>query len=418
MHDCDIIVIGAGAAGLAATRTLVERGLSAICLEARERIGGRAWTDSETFGVPFDRGCAWLHSGDINPWRPIAADLGFTVIEQRQVWLGRLGDHWLDESEHADWDRVIASRLAAIAAVGASGRDVAASTVPVAHEPWSPAAEAVVSWYTSADSDQVSTLDIFNANDTGTDWPIVEGYGALVARYGEGLPVWLATPATRIAWGDRAMAVETARGTVHARAVVVAVPTNVLAGGAIAFDPPLPIVKQEAFHNIPLGNAEKIVFRIEGDQFGMRPGVFGVARADVSYTAGYQFCPFERPLVIGFLGGSCARELAAAGEQAMISFGIDELAQMFGSDVRRHIIKSAVTQWVADPYIGGGYSAARPGHAHRRADLAAPVDDKLFFAGEACSIDAFATCHGAYLTGVAAANAAAAALQGEGASSS
>lgn len=411
MNSCDIVVIGAGAAGLAATRTLIERGFSTVCVEARDRIGGRAWTDSETFGVPFDRGCAWLHSGDINPWRPIAADLGFTVIEQKQVWQGRLGDRWLGESEGADWDRVIAARLAAIAAVGASGRDVAASTVPAEREMWSPVAEAVISWYTSADSDQVSTLDIFNANDTNVDWPIVEGYGALVACYGEGLPVSLATPATRIAWGDRAVAVETASGTVQSRAAVVAVPTNVLASGAIRFDPPLPIAKQEAIHNIPLGNAEKIIFQIEGSPFDMRPGTFGIARADVSYTAGYQFYPFGRPLVIGFLGGSCARDLAAAGEEAMLDFGIAELVQMLGGDVRRHIGKSAVTKWADDPFIRGGYSAARPGHTHRRADLSAPLDGKLFFAGEACSIDAYATCHGAYLTGVAAANAAAAALQ-------
>jgi len=410
MNGCDIVVIGAGAAGLAATRTLVQRGLSAICVEARDRIGGRAWTDSETFGVPFDRGCAWLHSGDINPWRPIATALGFTVIEQKQVWQGRLGDRWLGESENADWDRVIAARLAAIAAAGASGRDVAASTVPAEREMWNPVAEAVVSWYTSADSDQVSTLDIFNANDTNVDWPIVEGYGALVARYGEGLPVSLATPATRIAWGDRAVAVETVKGMMQARAAVIAVPTNVLASGAIRFDPPLPIAKQDAIHNIPLGNAEKIIFQVEGDPFGMQPGTFGIARGDVSYTAGYHFYPFERPLVIGFLGGSCARDLAAAGEEAMIDFGIGELVQMLGGDVRRHIVKQAVTKWADDPFIRGGYSAARPGHAHRRADLAAPLDGKLFFAGEACSIDAYATCHGAYLTGVAAAKAAAAAV--------
>jgi monoamine oxidase len=70
MADPDVIVVGAGAAGLAATRTLTERGLSVVALEARDRIGGRAWTDSETFGVPFDRGCAWLHSGDVNPLAP------------------------------------------------------------------------------------------------------------------------------------------------------------------------------------------------------------------------------------------------------------------------------------------------------------------------------------------------------------
>ncbi|HUL04916.1 MAG TPA: NAD(P)/FAD-dependent oxidoreductase [Candidatus Acidoferrum sp.] len=410
MKSCDIAVIGAGAAGLAATRTLIERGLSVLCIEARDRVGGRAWTDAETFGVPFDRGCAWLHSGDINPWRPIAADLGFTVVEQRQVWQGRVGRHSLGEDEHANWDRVIAGRFAAIAEVGASGRDVAASTVPTNGGAWSPLAEAVVTWYSSVESDRLSTRDFFNANDTDTDWPIVEGYGALVARYGQGLPVWLATPATRIAWGGRGVAVETPKGTVHARAAVVAVPTDVLAGGAIRFDPPLPIGKQEAIHNVPLGNAEKVIFHIEGNPFGFRPGTFGIARVDVR-TAGFQFYPFGRPLVIGFLGGSCARELAAAGPEAMISFGIAELVEMLGADARRHLGRSAATNWAGDRFIRGGYSAARPGHADSRVDLAAPLDGKLFFAGEACSIDAYATCHGAYLTGIAAAETAAAALQ-------
>ena len=413
MNSCDILVIGAGAAGLAATRTLIERGLSVHCIEARDRIGGRAWTDTETFGVPFDRGCAWLHSGDINPWRSIAAELGLTVIERKQVWRSRVGKHWLGE---ADWDRVVAARFAAIAAVGGAGRDIPASAVAAQAGAWSQMAEAVISWYMSVDSDQASTRDIFNANDTDIDLPILEGYGALVARYGAGLPVSLSTPATRVGWGDHVVSVETPRGTVTARAAIIAVPVSVLAGGAIRFEPPLPVAKKEAIDNVPLGNAEKIVFEVERDSFDMRPGSFGIARAAVR-TAAFQFFPFERPLAIGFLGGSCARELSEAGEDATIAFGIDELVQMFGSDVRRHIGRSTVTKWAADPFIGGGYSAARPGHAHRRADLAAPLDGKLFFAGEACSIDAYATCHGAYLTGVAAAQQAATALQVGGCSS-
>src|SRR6185312_6883233 len=144
------------------------------------------------------------------------------------------------------------------------------------------------------DSDQASTRDIFNANDTDIDWPIVEGYGALVAHYGAGLPVSLATPAACIGWGDHAVAVETPRGTVTARAAIIAVPNSVLAGGAIRFDPPLPAAKLEAIHNVPLGNAEKIIFEIEGDPFDMRAGSFGIARADVR-TAAFQFFPFERP---------------------------------------------------------------------------------------------------------------------------
>lgn len=409
MSEYDVAVIGAGAAGLAATRTLVDRGFKVIALEARDRIGGRAWTDIETFGVPFDRGCAWLHSGDINPWHGIARELGVTVVEKKQVWQSRVGKRRLTWNEKADWDRAIGDRFAAIAASGA-GSDVAASIAAPAEGRWGPLIDAVITWYSSVDADQLSTRDFFNIRDTDTDWPIVEGYGALVARYGQDLPVSLSTPVTRISWGGHGVTVTSPGGELGARAAIIAVPTNVLAGGSFVFDPPLPTVKQEAVHNIPLGVAEKVVLELRSGSLDVEPGSFGVPRADTSRTIAFQFHPFERPLVIGFFGGSCGRDLRTGGETAMTAFAVDELAKMFGGDVRAHIGRTAVTGWLTDPYIGGGYSAARPGHAHRRADLAAPVEDRLFFAGEACSIDEFSTCHGAYRTGIAAAEAAAAAL--------
>src|SRR5262245_14914806 len=95
MRTHDVIVIGAGAAGLAAGRTLIDRGCKAIILEARDRVGGRAWTESASFGVPIDRGCGWLHSADENPWRAIARNLGIAVLEENPVWQGRIGDRWL-----------------------------------------------------------------------------------------------------------------------------------------------------------------------------------------------------------------------------------------------------------------------------------------------------------------------------------
>ncbi len=411
MVEYDAVVVGAGAAGLAATRTLVERGLKVIALEARGRIGGRAWTDTETFGVPFDRGCAWLHSGDINPWRDIAQRLGFTVVEQKQVWRSRVGRRRLSAEEEADWDRAIAARFAAIVAGGADGADVPANAAAPSGGTWDPLIDAVISWYTSVDADQLSTRDFFNIRDTDIDWPIVEGYGALVARYAQGLPVSLATPVTKIGWGNGTIVAESVRGAVRARAAIIAVPTSVLAGGSIRFDPALPPAKEEAIQQIPLGVAEKVVLQIEPHLLGVEPGSFGVPRADSPRTIAFQFHPFARPIVIGFLGGACGRDLRRAGEAAMTGFAVDELIQMFGGDLRRHVRRSTATAWTLDPYVGGGYSAARPGHAHRRTDLAAPVDDRLFFAGEACSIDEFATCHGAYRTGVAAAEAAATVLR-------
>jgi len=414
MAEYDVLVVGAGAAGLAATRTLVDRGLKVIALEARGRIGGRAWTDTETFGVPFDRGCAWLHSGDINPWRDIARQLGFTVVEQKQVWRSRVGRHRLSAEQEADWDRAIAARFAAIAASGADGADVPASAVAPGGGTWDPLIDAVISWYTSVDADQLSTRDFHNILDTDIDWPIVEGYGALVGRYGQGLPVSLSTPVTSIGWGGSAIVAESNGGTVQSRAAIIAVPTSVLAGGSIRFDPALPTAKQEAIQQIPLGVAEKVVLQIEPHVLGVEPGSFGVPRADSPRTIAFQFHPFALPIVIGFLGGACGRDLRTEGEAAMTDFALEELTRMFGGDLRRHVGRSTATAWTLDPHIGGGYSAARPGHAHRRTDLAASIDDRLFFAGEACSIDEFATCHGAYRTGVAAAAAAAAALDDEG----
>ena len=127
MAMLDAVVIGAGAAGLAATRTLVERGFAVQAIEARNRIGGRAHTDALTYGVPYDRGCAWLHSADINPFRRIAAELGFTVPERDAKWRGRIGT--LTAAETAAANRGIDAGFEIIDAAGAAGRDVAASAV-------------------------------------------------------------------------------------------------------------------------------------------------------------------------------------------------------------------------------------------------------------------------------------------------
>jgi len=406
MNRCDIVVVGAGAAGLAATRTLTDRGLPAICLEARDRVGGRAWTDAETFGVPVDRGCAWLHSADINPWRAIAAGLGFTVRERQPQWQVRVGKRWRDK-DGAEWDAAVETGLAAIEAAGAAGRDVPASSVIDGDGPYAPLLGAIITWISGVEATAWSTLDSARYVDTGKDWPIVEGYGALVARFGAGLPVRLRTPATAIRWDGPGVTVETPAGTIAAKAAIVTVPPSVLAAGAIRFHPALPVAKQEAIANIPLGVNDKVMFAVEGDPFGMPVDSHATASAETVRTISFQFRPFGRDVVIGYLGGTLARDLEQAGSAAMADFAAGELVAMFGADIRGKLGKASCTNWFMDPWSRGGYSATRPGHAHRRADLAAPLADRLFFAGEACSVEACATCHGAYLTGVAAAEAAA-----------
>ncbi len=338
----DVIVVGAGAAGLAAAKTLRGAGLRVAVLEAKHRTGGRAWTDAATFGVPLDWGCHWLHSADVNPFTKMAQTWGFAH---------RTGTGW--------------GRL---------------HLVEPAH---------------------VSTLDLARYRDTGENWPVADGYGALVARYGADLEVALGTPARRIDWGGgRGVRVRTARGTLDARAVVVTVSTGVLAAGTLRFEPPLPQWKLAAIDAVPLGYAGKIAFAFDRDVFDLPSTTYAIPERGAPRTLSFQIRPFARSLAVGYVGGHFCRELEAAGEVAMIAFARERLVDMFGAGVPRRIVKSACVRWGEDPDVRGGYSCARPGRAEQRAALARPVGERVFFAGEACSREFFSTAHGALLNGV------------------
>lgn len=410
MSEYDVAVIGAGAAGLAAARTLVDLGHRVIVLEARDRIGGRAFTESTSFGAPIDHGCGWLHSADINPWREQARRLGFTVIEENPVWQSRVGNRRIGEDESARWDEAIGRWFHAIANAGEAGRDVPASTV-IGDGEFRTLFESVVTWACGVEVHELSTLDYARYRNTGFDWPVLEGYGALVARYGEGLPVRLDMPVNRVGWGGRHLRLDTPSGAIEARAVIVTVPPSVLMADGLRFDPPLPANKQEAIAAIKVGTANKVFIGLDGNPFGMPDSSYGSSGFDRRRVAGLMFRPFGQDLVGGYLGGDLAQELDLAGDRATVDFVIGEIVSMFGADVRRHLGKAVCTHWYSDPWSRGAYSAAKPGKAACRKVLVQPIDNRLFFAGEACSIEDFGTCHGAYLTGIAAAEAAAGALQ-------
>ncbi len=412
MSDPDVIVIGAGSAGLAAARTLMARGFAVQAIEARNRIGGRAWTHTARYGVPVDLGCAWLHSADVNPYLVIADELGFHVERSEPAWGGRRRIGRLSEAERAAIERTIAEGLDAMQAAGEAGRDVAASEVLDEHAPGRPLLDAVITWIYGADPDRVSTIDAARYRDTGHNWPVREGYGALVQAYGAGVPVRLSTRASRIDWSGPGVSVETGAGRMRARAAVVALPTTVMAEERVTFTPALPAAKQSAIEHLPLGIADKAIFRLTGDPFGMPPDSFVRGRHDTSRTCSIQLRPFGRDIVSCYFGGRFARELEEQG--TMIEAAREEMVNAFGSKVTQHLAEPSATSWFLDPDSRGSYSAALPGHGHRRADLAAPLEGRLFFAGEACSPDFFSTCHGGYLSGIAAADAVAAALKKPG----
>lgn len=409
--EFDVVVIGAGAAGIGAGRALAEAGRSFVILEARERIGGRAWTRDSGLGFPIDLGCEWLHSADVNPLVLLARALGVEVDEYGEFWATKWNTAKLGEAAHADLRDSLTdlfSKAAALAAAG--GPDVALGDLIARDHRWRPSLEAVCGWMTGGRLDQVSAVDLASFDDTPVNWRLPAGYGALIATLAQGLPIRLSAPVKRIDWRGKTIAVETARGRVTAERVVVTLPTNVLAGGAVDFQPDLPAEKVAAAGDLPLGADLKLFLAIEGAPFGPPRDHQLHSRFDRVACCHMHVHPFGRPVVTAYFGGDLARDLEAAGLDAMADFAEGELAFAHGDSVRGNFTPIAASGWMADPWAGGAYSYARPGAAGARALLAAPIEDRLFFAGEATSEGDFATAHGAYRSGLAAAEAALASL--------
>jgi len=400
----DLIVVGAGAAGLAAARRAQALGLAVTVLEAKDRIGGRAWTDTRSLGVPWERGANWLHDAERNLFRRYADEIGFAYDRksaERRLWSGGR----FDSALRAALDDYGAAAFAAVEAAGAAGQDVAAAAVIPPDPrfgrlfaPWFAALNGI-------EAERMSTLDFARAAFDGGNWRLETGYGALLAHYGRGLAVKLATPARRIRWGGQGVRVETARGEIDAAAALVTVSTNVLASGRIAFEPPLPPARQEALAAIPTGHAAKVALAFTHNVFGLEAPCF--LRIDHPQHAAFIFelRPFGRELAIGHLAAHWAAEAEAAGPDAMAEAAMAALVHVFGSAVRKSLRAFATTNWSNDPDVLGGYSCALAGKAHLRPLLAEPLGERLFFAGEACSLHAYGTAHGAAETGIAAAEA-------------
>jgi monoamine oxidase len=408
--EVDVAVIGAGAAGIGAGRRLREAGaVSVLVLEARDRVGGRVHTIAPA-GFPLDRGAEWLHSADRNPLAPIAQRLGFSVHRRPPEWTTRLSRSGETIEAEADWlaTREAQSRARRKAAAEPVDRPLVSLLAPEGR--WNKLLDATSTWGNGAELDRVSVKDYVRYEDSGTNWRLAEGYGRLFETLAEGLPAALEAPVSRIDHGGLAIRLETTRGTVTARRVIVAVPTSIIADEIIRFDPPLPD-KLAAANGLPLGVDNKLFISLEGLLPGGEHDAYLVGSTTSRETMSYQMRPLDRPAIYCFFGGRFAAGLEREGEAAMFSFAAGELARLFGNDVRKQLAPLAATAWLRDPWSRGSYSFALPGHADDRAVLAAPVDDRLFFAGEACSPNFFSTAHGAWLSGLAAADAALASLK-------
>ena len=410
----DVVVIGAGAAGIGAARKLQELEISHLVIEAADRIGGRAYTDTRTFGVPFDIGCAWIHAADRNPFFKFARKdkdnyhLHCHDLDLSRVYYGRTPG---DPKEEAKAEETIRDRVEEFEK---AGRDVPTrDAVPQWTLPFEAAATDLGPMDMAVDLGDLSTLDYGQSADLDPNYLVQEGFGTLVKNTGAGIRVKLSASACVIRYGTgKGVRIETNRGTIEARAVIVTVSTGVLASGSIRFDPELPDWKEKAIGEIPMGLLAKIPLLVRGDRLGVKPFenilVEYPGLQDIYFLA----WPFDTDLMVGLVGGEFAWELCAAGEDAAVYFAKERLGQAFGSNAPKKVTKALLTGWAGNPLTRGAYAAALPGHYAERAQLALPLADRIFFAGEALAGPFIQTCGGAYISGMEVADDVSAVLAG------
>jgi monoamine oxidase len=397
MSTFDVAIIGAGAAGIAAARKLVAAGRRVVVLEARNRVGGRAVVDT-SLGVPADLGAAWLHFAEANAWTTIAETQGFNVIRRDPGWGpgAHVGARAPTEPEQAAVIAGYERYRSMVDAAAEVGRDVAVADV-LPNDDFRPRFDAVMTWAVGAESREVSTVDLCRYAESVNDWAVREGLGAVVAAGARGLPITLGAKVTAIDWGGTSVRITGSAGDIEAGAVIITVPPSLLARGAIRFSPALPPAFEDAFANLPLGVCNKVFLRIERGRFADGVPRHFLGSAATSRTCSWMANVADQPLLLAYLGGDLSRELEQRG--GLIDFARDELRRVFGAAVLDELGPAIATAWGGDPYSLGSYSAARPGHAHCREQLAMAVSPRVHFAGEACSVNYYGTLHGAWASG-------------------
>jgi monoamine oxidase len=407
----DAVIIGAGAAGVGAGLALLREKKSFVILEAKDRVGGRAFSDTNSLGHIWDHGCHWFHSASINPLRKIALKFGHDFIDTPKPYSTRLWHH-RGGMELRGFESAYDTLTQRITDADTQDSDLPLASLMDLSSPWNSLLSHDMALTYSQEVENISVADAQAFHDTGENIPVRGGYGNLVACLASALPVRLGTAVLAVEVRPSEVRVQTPQGVWEARQLIMAVPQTVLQRGMIRFSPALPQSIATVFDNLPMGWFEKAGFAFGRPVFGAAAGEGVEIVAKIKgedWPVAFQLG--ATPLAIGHVAGHRARDLAEADCMAYCE---DALAQCFGADIRKHIVARHSTCWSHDPFIGGAYSCARPGQARLRQLLQEPVHDRIHFAGEHTSLDAMATAHGAYLSGQRAALAALGKTMAEG----
>ena len=406
-READIVVIGAGAAGIAAARRIMAANRKVIVVEATAQIGGRCLTDTATFDVPFDRGARWMNNPDTNPMIKLARNAGLDVSAVPLAPKIRIGRRNARAGETEEFLAALVRANRAIDEASRGRADMACATaLPKDLGDWAATAEFVLGAnFTGKDLKDISAMDKARALERNMVVACRQGLGTLVAKLGEQIPVSLSTPANRVSWSNREVTVETPAGKIAARAAIITVSSNVLNAGNIKFTPDIPKRQLEAAARLSLGSYDHIALQLPGNPLGLGRDDIFIEQSNSIRTAllfakiaGSSLCSID-------VAGSFGRDLSAQGEKAMVGFAVEWMTKLFGSEAGAAVKKSSATRWNSAPFALGAMSSAAPGGQPSRKILAEPVGC-MFLAGEATHETLWGTVDGAWDSGERAADAA------------
>lgn len=406
----DVVIIGAGTAGLSAAKELSRQGISYAVVEASHRIGGRAYTEEIGPDAWFDLGCAYLVAGrnaesredERNPFIDFAIQQGAVIEEYlhktRHIYDGRP----LTDRERGACEQFYKNCEAAIRRSSESGDDPAISDIIDIESPYLTPYADMMTVTVPKDLDESSASDFFFGVEEHVNYNTQRGYGHLVAQWGSSVDVSLNSKVESVDWSGKGVRVNTIKGTIRSRCLINTVSNGVLAAQHIHFNPRLPDWKMNAIQEVSMGAENKIGVHFTKDVFAPEDSGYYQVWSDDAQGAYVDVNLVSTNIVTVFIGGRFSKWMEQQGQDTAREFAIDRIADIFGNDIRKSIGRSIATAWVTDPWTLGSYASANPGQFHQREALPRSIDDKLFFAGEATA-RANGTCNGAYWSGVRAA---------------
>jgi len=411
-----VVVIGAGCAGLGAARLLHKQGAEVLVLEGKSHIGGRVRTDW-SMGAPFESGAGWIHGpARANPVRQLCDAVGaeyhlfddengsfFTKdgAEFSDDLYEQVAYSWNDVIKHIEDNYELDDPRSLHEAIRAYDARLLNDPAVI----W-----AFSAWTEFSSGGPIEDLSaaLINA-DQGFDAPdvlLISGYDAMLKPLASGLNILLNQTVSSIAYSaDGGVKIVTNRGVVEADYCICTVPLGVLQAGTIAFHPPLPESHSSRIKRLGFGSVSKLALKFEEPFWDVGTQYFGMItepRGRWNYWLNYRSFSQEN-ILVGFCVGNYATIADRMSRDEMIEDALPVLRRVWGVAVGAPI-EALSTHWSADPHALGAYSYPRPGNAKRDYDgLAEGIEGRLFLAGEHTIFDHSGTTHGAYLSGLLAA---------------